>query len=450
MTNPGPLVSNLSGAFVVVVGLGGSGQAAARWCLGRGARVRGLDSRAREALPLAVRELGIELRLGEHRETDFEGADLVVVSPGVPPLAVLDVIERRGVPVIGELELASRAIHAPIVAVGGTNGKSTTTTLVACMLSGTGARVFSGGNLGEPASSATEQAYDYVVLEVSSFQLERAPSFHPRVSVLLNVSEDHLDRYPDYAAYVHAKGNAFANQRASDFAVVPAGDALCLEQARRGRAALLAFGAGGDYFVEGKRLIERTTGLGLDLERVPLHGRHNWDNLAAALASARALGLDFAAIERGLESFRPLPHRMQHVGVHRGVVYYDDSKGTNVGASVTAVSGLVEPCCVLIAGGRDKLGSYAPLVEALREKGRGLVVIGEAAERLAAAAEGAVPVLKAGSMDEAVARAASLAQPGDAVLLSPACSSFDMFSGYAERGRVFAAAVDSLAEAADS
>lgn len=445
-----PPASDLSGALVVVVGLGGSGQAAARWCLSRGARVRGLDSRESAALPPAARELAIELRLGEHREVDFEGADLVVVSPGVPPLALLDWVERRGVPVIGELELASRAIHAPIVAVGGTNGKSTTTTLVSCMLAGTRARVFSGGNLGEPASSAAEGAYDYVVLEVSSFQLERVPSFHPRVSVLLNVSEDHLDRYPDYAAYIHAKGNAFVNQGASDFAVVPAGDGVCLEQARRGGAALLGFGAGGDYFVEGNRLIERATGQGLLLEQVPLHGRHNWDNVAAALASARALGVDFAAIERGLEGFQPLPHRMQRVGVHRGVVYYDDSKGTNVGASVTALEGVIEPRCVLIAGGRDKLGSYAPLVETLRKKGRGMVVIGEAAERLAAAAEGAVPVLKASSMDEAVVRAASLAQPGDAVLLSPACSSFDMFSGYAERGRIFAAAVDSLAALADS
>lgn len=444
----------LSGRRIAVVGLGHSGLAAVRLARRLGAQVVGLDSRDTLALPDDLKTDGVQFRLGAHSEGDFAGVDLVVISPGIPPLPLFDALQRgvdggKPVEVIGEFEFATRQFEHESIVIGGTNGKSTTTTLVARMLEGRigadgPARVFAGANLGEPTANSVGPDWDFVVYEVSSFQLERAPQFRPRVSVLLNITEDHLDRYPDFAAYAHAKGNAFVNQRPEDTAIVPATDALCLEQARRGKARIVTFGDGGDYRVHADRLVEVATGEGIALSSVPLYGKHNWANLAAAVAAARAVGSDWDSIERGLKRFVPLGHRMHKVREHNGVRYYDDSKGTNVGASVTALLGLVEPRCVLIAGGRDKQGSYEPLVRALATKGRALVVLGEAAELIANAAQGVLPILRAKDMQEAVQLAAGIAQPGDAVLLSPACSSFDMFTGYAERGDVFARAVQAL------
>jgi UDP-N-acetylmuramoylalanine--D-glutamate ligase len=335
------------------------------------------------------------------------------------------------------------------VAVGGTNGKSTTTKLCAEILAADGRSVFVGGNYGTPVCQAASGRWDVLVVEVSSFQLERAPTFQPRVSVLLNISEDHLDRYPDFAAYAAAKGNAFRRQSVDDFAVVPAGDAVCEAQAARGRGRLLRYGsatAGAElnYALSGANVVESATARRVDLAPTALCGAHNFTNAAAAIAAARALGVDWAAVERALCDFEPLPHRMARVATLAGITYYDDSKGTNVGAAVTALRGLSEPRAVLLAGGRDKQGSYAPLVEALRERGRALVVLGEAAEAIAAAADGALPIHRARSMLEAVTLASTLARPGDAVLLSPACSSFDMYQSYAERGDDFQRSVRGL------
>jgi UDP-N-acetylmuramoylalanine--D-glutamate ligase len=440
---------------IAVVGLGHSGVAAAALGARLGARVIGLDAKRPEKLPGALLDQRIALKWGAHELQDFAGVDLVIVSPGVPPLPIFEELAARGpdgngaIEVIGELEFASRFLDAPCVAIGGTNGKSTTTTLVARMLEARTtphgpAKVFAGANLGEPSANAVGTDWDFVVFEVSSFQLERAPSYRPKVSVLLNITEDHLDRYPDFAAYAQAKGNAFVNQGPNDVAVVPFGDALCLQQAKRGNGRIVSFGGDGDYAVQGERLVERATGTGVELSGLPLYGKHNWDNLAAAIAAVRAVGTDWEAIRRGLAQFKPLGHRMHRVRQLDGVSYYDDSKGTNVGASVTALLGLPEVKCVLIAGGRDKHGSYAPLIDALRSKGRALIVLGEAAERIQAAAEGVLPVLRANDMQHAVNLARSKAEKGDAVLLSPACSSFDMFSGYAERGDVFTRCVQSL------
>lgn len=434
---------DLSNQRVIVVGLGKSGVAAARLCQRRGARVLGTDAAPAEKLPRELAELGIELCLGGHAGVDFAGADLIVLSPGVPPLPE---VERAGAPVIGEMELASRCVAAPILAVGGTNGKSTTTTLCADMLRAGGQRIFAGANLGTPACEAADQELDVVVFEVSSFQLEHAPSFHPRVSVLLNVSEDHLDRYASFEEYANAKGNAFVNQAEGDVAVIPRGDAACERQARRGRGKVVTFGGDGDYALRGRNVVERATAEEFSLEGVDLHGRHNLENAAAAIAAVRALGLARPAIEAGLRGFSPLHHRMALVREVFGVRFYDDSKGTNVGAAVTALRGLEEARAVLIAGGRDKLGSYQPLADALAEKGRAVVVIGEAADRIADAVGRAVPVARAGSMVEAVHVALGLAQPGDAVLLSPACSSYDMFKDYVDRGNQFAAAVRALGD----
>ena len=436
----------LAGKRVVVVGLGKSGVAAAKLCLARGAHVVGTDSAPADKISAEAKALGIELVLGGHAGAKFEQAKLIVVSPGVPNLPELTQAELAGVEVIGELELASRFIEAPIVAIGGTNGKSTTTTLVGDMFLAGGLKVFVGGNLGTPCAEAVGPNYDVVVFEVSSFQLERVPSFQPRVSVLLNISEDHLDRYPSFLAYAEAKGNAFASQNPDDFAIVPEGDVDCRAQARRGKGQLLSFGSYGDYVVSGRSVNETRTGEVYDLSGSALHGRHNLDNAAAAIAAARALDLAPSAIRTALAAFRPLPHRMARVASFGGVTFYDDSKGTNVGASVTALRGLSEARGVLIAGGRDKQGAYEPLVSALQAKGRALVVLGEAAERIAQAVGSSLPVERASSMEDAVNKAFARAEPGDAVLLSPACSSFDMFKSYADRGDQFVSAVERLAQ----
>jgi UDP-N-acetylmuramoylalanine--D-glutamate ligase len=442
------MTMDLSGTRVIGVGLGNSGTAAARLCLDRGAAVTGTDTAPREKLLPAARELAMELALGGHAGVVFEQADLIVVSPGVPTFPELERAVFAGVEVIGELALACRFVTAPLALVGGTNGKSTTTMLVAHLLRASGRHAFVGGNLGTPSSEAALRPYDAVVLEVSSFQLERAPLLHPKVSVLLNVTEDHLDRYPSFLAYAEAKGNAFLNQEPGDTAIVPFGDPVTLEQARRGRGDLMSFGRGGDYIVEDGVVLEAESGECFDLRASRLHGRHNHENAAAAIATARALGASSDAVRDGLAEFEPLPHRMALVTELSGVRFYDDSKGTNVGAAVTALCGLTEERGVLIAGGRDKQGSYAPLVEALRERGRAVVLIGEAAPRLFDAIGGALAVEHAHDMDDAVTRAFRLARPGDAVLLSPACSSFDMFQSYAERGDRFAEAASRLKEEA--
>lgn len=440
------MTMDLDGKHVIVVGLGKSGIAAAALCRARGASVIGTDSAPLEQLAPGARELGIELHVGGHAGVNFEHADVIVVSPGVPAFAELERAAGAGVLVVGELDLACRFLDAPVVAIGGTNGKSTTTTLVGDILAAAGKRAFVGGNLGTPTAEAVGKVWDVVVLEVSSFQLERAPEFHPRVSVLLNVTEDHLDRYASFSRYAAAKGNAFVRQEPGDAAIIPFGDAVCEEQARRGRADVLTFGSAGAYAVARAQVLEARTGENFDLRGAKLHGLHNHHNAAAAIAAARALDVAPAAVRAGLERFQPLAHRMALAGEVDGVRFYDDSKGTNVGAAVTALCGLTEEKGVLIAGGRDKHGSYQPLVAALRERGRAAVLIGEAAARILEAIAGAVPVERASSMEDAVRRAARLAQPGDAVLLSPACSSFDMFKSYADRGDHFSRAVAALAQ----
>ncbi len=435
----------LEGKNVIVVGLGKSGMSAISLCAGRGARVIGTDSAPAERLSPELASLPCTLALGGHAGVDFRAADLIVVSPGVPNFPALLEAEAAGVPVVGELALACDSLSVPALFVGGTNGKSTTTTLLGDLLQAAGRRTFVGGNLGLPATQAPTRAIDVAVLEVSSFQLERAPGVKPKVSILLNITEDHLDRYASFRDYADAKGNAFVNQAASDFAIIPQGDAECRRQALRGAGTLLEIGgAAADYAVLDAVITERATGERFDLADARLHGRHNHENAAFAVAAARALGASAAAVRHALVAFQPLPHRMAKVAEVRGVRFYDDSKGTNVGAAVTALLGLREARGVLIAGGRDKLGSYAPLVEALRRKGRAAVLIGEAADKIAAAIGDAVPVARARDMAGAVRRAFELAEPGDAVLLSPACSSFDMFKSYAERGERFADAALAL------
>jgi UDP-N-acetylmuramoylalanine--D-glutamate ligase len=394
----------------------------------------------------ALEGLGVTLVAGGHAQARIPEADVVVVSPGVPLLPEVREAEARGAAVWGEVELAVRSMAhpAPVVAVGGTNGKSTTTSLVGELLAAHGMRAFVGGNLGDPLADRADDRFDVVVLEVSSFQMERVDRFRPHVGALLNVTDDHLDRYASFDDYAHAKGNAFVRQTADDWAVVPAGDAVCLREARRGAARVVTFGPGGDVDVTGDAVVDRRTGESYARDEMALTGGHNALNVAAALACVAPFGVPAGTARATLRAFRGLPHRTALVAEVRGVRYYDDSKGTNVGAAVTALEGLREPRAVLIAGGRDKGGSYEPLAIALVHKGRAAVLIGEAAPAIARAVGDRVPFANAVSMEQAVRLAASLARPGDAVLLSPACSSFDMFHDYKHRGDEFVRCVRAL------
>jgi UDP-N-acetylmuramoylalanine--D-glutamate ligase len=437
-------MNSLAGKSVHVVGMGLSGVSAATLCLRLGARVVGFDQRPLAELSEAARAVPIEIRstLGED---SLAGSDLVVVSPGVDQPALLDALAARGAEVIGELELGARCSTAPICAIGGTNGKSTTTELVAAMLREGGAKTFSGGNLGTPLCEAGGEEFEYLVVEVSSFQLERAPTFRPRVSVLLNITEDHLDRHRTFAAYAEAKGNAFVNQASGDVAIAPFADPEVERQVRRGAGRVVYFGSGGDYIVENGGVREAATGRVFALGGTALSARHNQLNAAAAIAAARAFGISSEAIERALGTYRTLPHRLALVATVEGVAYYDDSKATNVGAAVAAIESVTERRVVLIGGGKGKDGSYAPLAAALERRSGAAVLIGEAAAVMAAAFPSSVEVQHAPSLEAAVEIARRLASPGDAVLLAPACASFDMFQSYADRGRRFTQAVERLA-----
>ncbi len=437
----------LAGKNVYVVGLGLSGVAAVELCVARGARVVGVDRKPRAQLGDAARALSVPVQTEDEAAGSLGRADLIVVSPGVDGFAALQAAEAAGVPVIGEIELAARLLSAPLCAIGGTNGKSTTTELVAEMLRRDGRRVFCGGNLGTPLAEAVGESWDALVVEVSSFQLERAPEFRPRVSVLLNITDDHLDRHGSFEAYAHAKGNAFANQQPGDVAVAPFGDAVVERQVRRGQARVLRFGSDGDYVLRDNAVLEASSGETFSLLGTQLLARHNQLNAAASVAAARALGACAEAVRSGLAAYRLLPHRLAWVRSVQGVSFYDDSKATNVGAAVAAIDSLLEPKLVLIAGGKGKDGSYEPLVQALERRARAVVLIGEAAPLIAGAVQGRVEAEQAPNLDVAVERAYRLARPGDAVLLAPACASFDMFRSYADRGEQFVQAVERLAGA---
>jgi UDP-N-acetylmuramoylalanine--D-glutamate ligase len=458
-TRSGPTTEPLRGKRVLVVGLGRSGTAAAVLCLARGARVTVTDSRGPDALGAALAALPavIERQLGGHDPAMFTRADLIVLSPGVPEIPALVAARRAGVAVTGELELASRFIDATLVGITGTNGKSTTTTLCGAMLKETGRPTFVGGNLGEPLALAVDTpagaAGGICVVETSSFQLETVETFRPRVAVLLNITADHLDRYPTgMDGYAAAKARLFAAQRGDDFAVVNADDGLAMQVSESIAARRLtvsterALAEGG--WRDGDWLRLRLPGGGE--ESYPallpsLMGRHNQTNALSALLASRLAGATAEQARRGLLAFHALPHRMELVAEAGGVAYFDDSKGTNVGAVVAALAGFPHPV-VLIAGGRDKGGDYAPLAAALAPVARGVVLIGEAAERIAGALAPALraPIERAVSLEQAVGIAARLALPGDAVVLSPACSSFDMFRDYAHRAEVFRAAVAAI------
>ena len=438
----------LNGVTAMVVGLGASGIAAARFMAARGARLILTDHRSdldRRPLPPG------DVRLGKEDPAWLDGVGLVVTSPGVPRDAVLlrAAVERK-IPVIAEIELAARFLSAPIAAITGTNGKSTVTVMLGEMLKANGRQAFVGGNLGTPLVDAVDGEFDVIVAEVSSFQLEWIESFHPHVGVHLNLTDDHFDRYRDLEDYGRAKARLFENQRSGDWAILNRDDAHVWKLASQVRSRVIGFGLergsakAGIWPADGSLQFDLGAMKGrISLKNFKLPGRHNLANTMAAAAAALAMGASVGVIERAIANFKPLAHRIEFVREKDGITWVDDSKGTNVGAVVEALDAVNAPV-ILIAGGVDKGGDYAPLIEPLRRKHGRAILIGAAKERIAAALGGAVEVELVSTLGEAVERAARIGRRGDTVLLSPACSSFDQFRDYAERGNIFKELVRAL------
>lgn len=445
-----PLETPITGSRTLIVGLGATGLSCARFLARQGIEVAITDSRAQPpALDQLHSELpGIPLFVGGFNAAAFDRAERIVLSPGVslaePFLARA---QARGVEVIGDIELFARAATAPVVAITGTNGKSTVTTLVGEMAMAAGREVRVGGNLGTPALDLLDATRpDFYVLELSSFQLETTSSLHGHIAALLNLSPDHLDRYRDQADYGEAKRRIFLG---AALQVVNRDDAAVLALADPARPVLgfsLDTPAAGDFGLRrqnGREWLAQGETLLLSADELRMAGRHNLANALAALAIGSGMGLAMEAMVATLRRFPGLPHRTQWLREREGVNWYNDSKGTNVGATEAAIAGMSGPV-VLIAGGEGKGQDFAPLARVMAGAGRGAVLIGRDAPLIEQALQGVVPVVHAGSMEEAVACAAEMAVPGDCVLLSPACASFDMFENYVQRGHAFAAAVERL------
>jgi UDP-N-acetylmuramoylalanine--D-glutamate ligase len=458
-----------AGARVTVMGLARSGVAACRLLQAAGARVTVADRK--ESTELAAVLGGIDrdhvgVTVGARYESSLDEADLVVISPGVPyRLAPLEAVRRRGVKVISELELASQFFRSPLLAITGTNGKSTTVTLIGKFLAESGKRAFVGGNLGTALSEAAVEdlragqagkpsPFDYLVVEVSSFQLETIDRFHPWIAALLNVTVDHQDRYESLDEYIAAKQRIFENQTASDFALFNLDDSRVAALRHRVTAKRLGFTttstlgsdlSGGTY-LEDDRIVTTVTGVRQEICRrseIRIIGNHNVENVMAAATYGLLCGCPLDVIRRVLATFPGLEHALEIVRERRGVRFVNDSKGTNVDATLKALESIDQPIW-LIAGGRDKGGDFSRLAQAVSRRVTRVILIGEAAPLLRQAWEGVATLTEAATLREAVDCAAQGASPGDVVLLSPACASFDMFADYQDRGRQFKALVHAL------
>ena len=449
----------LRGRRALVIGAGRTGVATSRVLARRGTRVRLVDRRPTEPDARALETLGseVELRLGDESPALLAGVDLVVPSPGVPatsPLLVEAV--ARGLEVVSEIEVAANLLDCPIVAVTGTNGKSTTTTLIGEMLAASGENAFVGGNLGTPLIEAVEGSWAVAVAEVSSFQLEWVHRFRPAVAVLLNLSPDHLDRHGSMAAYAAVKARIFAAQEETDVAVLNRDDPAVweLRTGLRGRVVSIGFRRDAftcGAFVQGGEIVygDATGEVTFALARTRLEGCHHLEDMMAALSAARLCGASPAAIQSVLDSFPGLPHRCEFVHEARGVRYYDDSKATNVGAVVKSLHSF-SARVVLLAGGLDKGADFTALRPIVAERVRLVVAYGVARRRIREDLGDAVPVECVESFSDAVRKSVEAAKSGDVVLLAPACASFDQFVDYAERGTTFRILVGEGASAAST
>jgi UDP-N-acetylmuramoylalanine--D-glutamate ligase len=441
----------LKGKKVLVVGLGKSGLAAALFLRRSGAHVTVSDVRSAESLAKDIPALldeGIMVETGGHGLLTFRRQDLIVVSPGVPlNTPELAQVQSFGLPVIGELELAARFIKGKLLAITGSNGKTTTTALVGEILEKAGIPTLVGGNIGVQVVALIEKSTDetWSVLEVSSFQLESTQRFHPSIAVILNITPDHLDRHGSFENYALAKERIFAAQDEHDFVVLNADNARAAQAASRSVAKVYFFSVehsvlqgawvedGYVVYRPGKdEAIEKI----MPLSGVPLKGAHNVENVLAAVCASRLAGVPAQQIRGAVESFQAVEHRLEFVAKINGVDYYNDSKATNVDATAKAVASFSSGIH-LILGGKDKNSDYTQLSQLLRARARAVYTIGSAAAKIESELRGVVSILSCETLDRAVSAAASAARPGEVVLLAPACSSFDQFESYEQRGKVF-------------
>jgi len=431
--------------MVLIVGMARSGVAAARLLHSRGLSVFATDS-GDAPLRSELDRLGIPYETGGHSPERFLQAEEIVVSPGVPlDITPLGAARRMGIPILSEIEIAYRYLQGDIVAITGSNGKTTTTTLVGEVLNAAGRPVQVGGNIGTAMSSLVDSSLPSTinVVEVSSFQLDGIQKFRPNVAVLMNITPDHLDRYVDFNAYRASKFRILENQNASDFAVLNRDDAEVYPPPSKVNARQRffsqrqpvqngAYRAGGTLYLDGKPV--------MPVSDIPLRGAHNIDNVLATMAVAGCYGISAEAMSSTIRNFHGVEHRIEYVATVNGVGFYNDSKATNVDSAIKAVESFDENL-ILILGGKDKGSSYAPLVDAMASRVKYVLLIGAAGDRIASAIGGRFPVARVASMADAVGKGLEIGKPGDVVLLSPACASFDMFDNFEHRGRVFKEAV---------
>jgi UDP-N-acetylmuramoylalanine--D-glutamate ligase len=447
----------LAGKQVLVVGLARTGIATALFCAARGARVTATEERPESQIAetaAKLRAAGVTIELGGHGAKTFVDQDLIIPSPGVPPtMPALAAARAIGVPVWSEIELAWRFLRGRLICITGSNGKTTTTSLIGHILETAGVPVQVAGNIGTPLISRVDVSSDsgFTVVEASSFQLESISAFRPDVAVLLNLTPDHLDRHGSFEVYGRAKARVFENQTEEDFAVINADDEAAAQYAPA-RPQVAWFSrkkrVENGCFVRDDVIAFRRAGTETVLLRrrdIGLRGVHNVENVLAAVTAARLVGVEPEAMAEGVRSFAGVEHRIEYVATVDGVEYFNDSKATNVDAALKALdafSGNV----IVILGGKDKGCDYAILQDTLREHARSVLLIGSSAEKIESQLAGAVPVEHAGTLARAVEIAAEVAKPGDTVLLSPACASFDQFDNYEHRGRVFKQLVRELAQ----
>jgi UDP-N-acetylmuramoylalanine--D-glutamate ligase len=454
---------DLKGKKVLVVGLGKSGLAAALFLRRRGAQVTVSDVRSAEALANdipALLEAGIMVEAGGHGLLTFRRQDLIVVSPGVPlDTPELAQVKSFGLPVIGELELAARFLKGKMLAITGSNGKTTTTALLGEILAASGQPTLVGGNIGVPVVGLIDQSTDatWSVLEVSSFQLESTEQFHPAIAVILNITPDHLDRHGSFENYCAAKERIFAQQTAADSLVLNADNVRAAQAASHSAAGVYWFSvehpvSQGAWLEQGYVVYRHAPDAAreqaateniMPLSGIPLKGAHNVENVLAAVVAARLAGVSAETIRRAVENFQAVEHRLEYVATRGGVEFYNDSKATNVDATAKAIaafSGNIH----LILGGKDKNSDYTQLADLLRERVTAIYTIGSAAAKIESHLRGVVSIHSCETLENAIQIAASAARPREIVLLAPACSSFDQFESYEHRGRVFKQLVKEL------
>jgi UDP-N-acetylmuramoylalanine--D-glutamate ligase len=450
---------NLKGKRVLVVGLGKSGVASALYLESRGARVTVSDSKSeaqlREEIP-ALLDRGIVVETGKHGERTFRDQDLIVVSPGVPVDTLpLQNARKLNIPVIGEIELAAQSVMGKFIAITGSNGKTTTTTLAGEIIASGGAKSLVGGNIGTPAISFADQSsWDtWVVLEISSFQLETIQTFHPRIAVILNITPDHLDRHGSMENYISAKARVFENQESSDSAVLNLDNDVTAKMGSGLKSKVFwfsrtkevergAYVRGGNIIFKDSKSVEV-----MPVSEISLKGSHNLENVLAAVCIGMLAGVEPEKIRRAVNQFKAVEHRLEFVTDIDGVQYFNDSKATNVDATIKALESFPKNIH-LILGGKDKGSDYTVLNPLLAERVKQVYTIGAAAEKIEQHLRNTVPIVSASTLENAVRKAAQAATAGDIVLLAPACASFDQFDSYEHRGRAFKEIVQTLADRA--